>query len=75
MPKHVTPVFGEPKADPAVIEESVTRMLASAAPYLARDSAMPVFITEADRGKAEVHVGTPFVVPENAKDDAGRKKS
>jgi hypothetical protein len=56
------------------LPESIDVMLASAAPYLARESAAPVFINEADRRKAEVRVGTPVVVPDKPTDDAKKTK-
>ncbi len=49
------------------LPDSLNVMLTSAAPYFAREVAAPVFIGEADRRKASVEVGTPYVVPEPAK--------
>jgi hypothetical protein len=55
------------------LPESLGVMLTSAAPFLGREIAAPVFVGEADRRKAEVNVGTPYVVPE-AKVEIENKK-
>lgn len=55
------------------LPDSIGIMLASAAPFLGREVAAPVFIGESDRRKAEVQMGTPYVVPEPAKAKAGKK--
>jgi len=55
------------------LPDSLGVMLASAAPYLGREVAAPVMIGEADRRKAEVQVGTPYVVPDAPATDAGKK--
>ena len=49
------------------LPEALPLMLASAAPWFGRDTAMPVFVDDAARRQAEVHVGTPIVVPDAAK--------
>jgi hypothetical protein len=41
-------------------------MLASAAPYFATETDLPKFIEDADRRKAEVIIGTPTVVDDQA---------
>jgi hypothetical protein len=46
------------------LPDSLGVMLASAAPYFGREAPLPVLITEADRRKANVEVGTPYVVPD-----------
>lgn len=53
------------------LPDSLGVMLTSAAPFLGRELAAPVFIGEADRRKAEVQMGTPYVVPEKPADDGG----
>lgn len=49
------------------LPESLNVMLASAAPYLGRDTERPVFVDDNIRRKAEVHIGTPVVVPSDEK--------
>jgi hypothetical protein len=44
------------------LPEAMRVMLASAAPYFATETDLPKFIEDADRRKAEVHIGTPTVV-------------
>lgn len=52
------------------LPESLGVMLTSAGPFLGRDVPAPVFIGEADRRKAAVEVGMPYVVPDKpAKDE------
>lgn len=48
----------------AVLAESLHAMMTSAGPYVGRDLMNPVRVTDADRRKAEVHVGAPRVVDE-----------
>jgi hypothetical protein len=48
------------------LPDSLGLLLTSAAPFFARESTAPVFIGEADRRKANVEVGMPYVVPESA---------
>lgn len=45
------------------LPESLPIMLASAAPWFGRDTELPVFVDDATRRKAEVHIGVPVVVP------------
>jgi hypothetical protein len=56
------------------LPESLPVMLASAAPWFGRDSEMPVFVDDAARRKAEVHIGTPVVVPDPPKGTSPPKK-
>lgn len=49
------------------LPESLSVMLASAAPYFGRDTELPVFVDDNVRRKAEVHIGTPVVVPSDDK--------
>jgi hypothetical protein len=49
------------------LPDSLGLLLTSAAPYFGREVPAPVFIGEADRRKANVEVGIPYVVPEPAK--------
>jgi hypothetical protein len=46
------------------LPDSLDVMLTSAAPFFAREAPAPVIITEADRRKARVEIGTPYVVPD-----------
>jgi hypothetical protein len=46
------------------LPESLPIMLASAAPWFGRDTELPVFVDDAVRRKAEVHIGAPVVVPD-----------
>jgi hypothetical protein len=56
------------------LPENLSVMLASAAPWFGRDSEMPVFVDDAARRKAEVHIGTPVVVPDSPKAAPAAKK-
>lgn len=56
------------------LPESLGVMLASAAPLLGREAPLPVLITEADRRKASVEVGTPYVVPDGKTAPAQKAK-
>jgi hypothetical protein len=56
------------------LPENLGVMLASAAPWFGRDSEMPVFVDDAARRKAEVHIGTPVVVPDPPKEGTPVKK-
>ena len=47
------------------LPESLPVMLASAAPWFGRDTELPVFVDDATRRKAEVHIGVPVVVPDS----------
>jgi len=55
------------------LPDSLGVMLTSAGPFLGREVAAPVIIGEADRRKTDVQVGMPYVVPESAKVEAGKK--
>ena len=56
------------------LPENLSVMLASAAPWFGRDSEMPVFVDDAARRKAEVHIGTPVVVPDPPNEAPSLKK-
>jgi hypothetical protein len=56
------------------LPESLSVMLASAAPYLGKEITSPVFIGEADRRKANVEVGTPYVVPDKPANETPKRK-
>lgn len=55
------------------LPDSLGIMLTSAAPFLGREVAAPVIIGEADRRKTDVQMGMPYVVPDAAKVEAGKK--
>jgi hypothetical protein len=56
------------------LPDSLGVMLASAAPLFGREAPLPVLITEADRRKANVEVGTPYVVPDGKTAPPARAK-
>ena len=49
------------------LPESIGVLLASATPDFAREAAVPVFINEADRRKANVEIVPAVIVPEGSK--------
>lgn len=58
------------------LPDSLNLMLASAVPYIGKDTEMPVFIDDTLRRKADVQIGIPVVVPETPKpaaDDKAKK--
>ncbi|MSU65535.1 MAG: hypothetical protein EXS38_05420 [Opitutus sp.] len=53
------------------LPDSLGVMLTSAAPFLGHEVAVPVFVGVADRRKAEVQMGAPYVVPDKSATDGG----